>query len=302
MPTQRWLITGASGQLGGHVLRLLAQEPGPPLILPLAGRGVAGPAATANHIDLADADALRARVADFRPTHVLHLGAMTAVGECCGQPERARLVNTVATEVLAGAAHRVDARLLFSSTDMVFDGEAAPYCETDPPHPLSHYARTKVAAEQALAAFPNALVVRIPLLYGISCSGRETTFVQQLAALRNGQPLRLFTDEFRTPVWLADAARAMIGLARSDLTGLIHVAGPQRLSRYDLLAACAKLLGIAQPNLVRASRLDIAAGEPRPADLSLNGSRFDRLFPHLKPGPLHPEALAASPSPSQPPA
>jgi dTDP-4-dehydrorhamnose reductase len=292
VPTQRWLITGASGQLGGHVVRLLAQESRPPVILPLAGRGAAGPAAAVDHIDLADADALRACVSDFRPTHVMHLGALTAVGDCFAQPERARLVNTVASEVLAHTAHHVGARLLFSSTDMVFDGAAAPYCEADPPHPLSHYARTKVSAEQALAAFPNALIVRIPLLYGMPCSRRETTFVQQLAALRNGQPLRLFTDEFRTPVWLADAARAIIGLARSDLSGLIQVAGPERLSRYDMIAACAALLGIAPPNLIRASRLDIAVGEPRPADLSLNGSRFDRLFPDLKPGPLRREALA----------
>ena len=294
MPPLRWLITGASGQLGGHVLRQLSEEPRRHAILGLAGRGVVGPSVPVRHIDLADADALRACVADFRPTHVMHLGAMTAVGACFAEPARAEAINTIATRVLAQSAAEIGARLLFSSTDMVFDGTAAPYSEADPPQPLSHYARTKVAAEQALTAFSNTLIVRIPLLYGLPSSRRETTFVQQIAALRHGQPLRLFTDEFRTPVWLADAARALVVLARSDLTGLIHVAGPERLSRYDMILVCAKLLGSAQPNLIRASRLDSAASEPRPADLSLNGGRFDRLFPDLKPGPLRAEALATT--------
>jgi dTDP-4-dehydrorhamnose reductase len=287
MPVERWLITGASGQLGSHVVRLLSRDDVRAAILALTGRqdrGTSGVPAQA--IDLADHTALHACAMAFRPTHVVHLGAMTAVGECLTRPEDAERINTGATRVLSKASAAVGARLVFSSTDMVFDGDHAPYVETDQPHPLSHYGRTKVAAERTLAGLAHTLVVRIPLLYGLPCNGRETTFTSQLAALRSGQPLRLFTDEFRTPVWLADSARALIALARSDLTGIIHLAGPQRLSRYELVAQCARLLGVDRPNLAPISRLAAAAAEPRPADLSLDGRRCAALLPHLAPGPL----------------
>jgi dTDP-4-dehydrorhamnose reductase len=287
MPTERWLVTGASGQLGSQVVRQLGGDAAGPTVLALAGQQEVGTTGVeVRRVDLRDADALRTCVAAFRPTHLVHLGAMSAVADCYSRPDEAHVVNTVATQVLAEAAEDVGARFIYSSTDMIFGGDAAPYREADPPKPLSHYGRTKAAAERVLIGMDGGLVVRIPLLCGLPCNGRETTFAKQIAALRSGQPLRLFTDEFRTPVWLADAARAIIGLARSALTGVIHIAGPERLSRYELLARGARLLGIASPNLIGISRLDVPAPEPRPADLSLDGSRFAQLFPKLAPEPL----------------
>lgn len=283
----RWLVSGASGQLGSHVVRQLARDaPGEP-VCALVGRNAVGTAGTeVQRVSLADVNTLRRITRVFRPTHILHLGAMTAVDECHARPAEAEEINVGATRALAEATTDLHARLVFSSTDMVFDGDHAPYRETDPTRPLSHYGRTKAAAERVLAEFDRTLVVRIPLMYGLPCSTRPTTFSQQLAALHSRQPLRLFTDEFRTPVWLADAARALIGLARDDLTGLIHVAGPERLSRYELVARCAALLGIHDPNLIAVSRLEIAAAEPRPADLSLDGRILARRLPALQPGPL----------------
>lgn len=316
---ERWLITGASGQLGGHVLRLLFGTGRPPAettpvggmaVLALAGRGaVRSPGGEVRRVDLADLDALRATVCDFRPTHVLHLGAMTGVADAFSRPDEARRINTEATCVLAEATMSVGRagfqpargtgpmpavpRFVLASTDMVFDGNAAPYSESATPAPLSHYGRTKAAAERAVLdrRWPGALVVRIPLLYGQPCSARETTFVRQIATLRAGGELRLFTDEFRTPLWLGDAARALIALARSTLEGMIHVAGPERLSRYELIERCARLLGIGQPRLVATSRRDAPGDEPRPADLSLDGSRFAREFSDLAPGPVRAEVL-----------
>ena len=169
---------------------------------------------------------------------------------------------------------------------MVFAGNAAPYRETDPGKPVSHYGRTKLAAERLLLERDNTLVVRLPLMYGLPVTSRPSTFAAQIAALRRGTSLRLFTDEHRTPIWLADAAKAVLGLARSERTGLLHVAGPERLSRYELVARFARLLGIEDPPLEPVSRLSIAAAEPRPADLSLDDSIFRREFPALAPGPI----------------
>lgn len=293
MSTQRWLISGASGQLGGHVLAQLAAETSAPEIMALAGSGPVVDAGVAvQRVDLGDTAALRGCARSFRPTHIVHLGALTAVADAHARPRAAERVNVGATRVLAETAAELRARLVFTSTDMVFDGAAAPYRESDPPTPVSHYGRTKAAAEQALATVERALTVRVPLMYGFSRTPRETTFARQIAALRNNDPLRLFTDEFRTPIWLADAAAAIIALARSDLTGVIHVAGRERLSRFEMVERFAGVLGIAEPNLVATSRLSIASSEPRPADLSLDGTRLVELFPSLAPGPIRAAVFA----------
>lgn len=290
MSIARWMVTGASGLLGSHVVRQLVDgERG--AVFALAGQQDVGtPGVETARIDLANLDSLRTAATEFAPTHVIHLGAMTAVGACHQHPQAAEQINVAATRALAESA--AGARFLFSSTDMVFDGNTAPYDEAATPAPLSHYGRTKVRAEEALADLPNTLVVRIPLMYGLPLSQRATTFAQQIAALQNGQPLKLFVDEFRTPVWVADAARALIALAQTDATGLIHVAGPQRLSRHDLVAQAAELLGIAAPRLERISRLDIPAAEARPADLSLVGRRFGALLPDCVPGIMNRAMLA----------
>lgn len=287
---QRWLVTGASGQLGGHLVRLLARPAAAPHeILALTGQGAVFapppapglPEITVLRLDLRELDALRDTVAVFAPSHVLHVGAMTAVGDCLQRPADAARINTDATRELALAAARRGARFVFSSTDMVFSGAAAPYRESDPPHPLSHYGRTKSAAERALRGVDNALVVRIPLLWGRPCTDRPNTFMSQLAALQSGRPLKLFTDEFRTPIHVADAAAALIALAESPLTGTIHIAGPERLSRYEMIHRVAAALNITDAQLEPISRLSIESPEPRPADLSLDATRFRALFPIL---------------------
>src|SRR5439155_2744036 len=98
-----------------------------------------------------------------------------------------------------------------------FDGERAPYGEEDDPAPLSVYGRTKADAEAAVRA-AGGLVVRVSLLYGPSLSGRPSFFDDQAAALRSGRPLTLFEDEWRTPLALPAAARALVELARSGVT------------------------------------------------------------------------------------
>ncbi len=290
--TERWLITGVSGQLGGHLLTQLAQQIPASDILALAGQGPTPLAAAAiARIDLADLAALPKVVDNFRPTHVIHAAAVTSIAAAFADPDRARRINVDATVGLAEAAAAHHARFVFVSTDMVFDGAHAPYRESDPPQPLSHYGRTKAEAERAVIPIDGTLSVRIPLMYGYPCAPRETTFVKQMHALRTGEPLRLFIDEYRTPLWLGDAARILIALARSPLTGLIHVGGPERLSRYEMAERFADALDLPAARLVPVSRLSIESPEPRPADLSLNADRLAGLFPQLVFGPIRPEAL-----------
>lgn len=287
MTPARLLVTGAAGQLGGHVLRAVRRDWPAAEIVTLLRPG-AGGSPTSNGVlaDLCELDALAAAVERARPTHILHLAAMTSVADAHADPAAAQRVNTDATLALADAAARRGARFLFCSTDMVFAGDNAPYGEASPTRPLSRYGRTKADAERGLLerAGGDCLIVRVPLLFGSPAGPRRTTFVQQIDALRRGEPLRLFADEFRTPIWLPDAAGALAGLANGTLRGVVHVPGPRRVSRYELIARAAAALGVSEAGLVSISRNDIPAAEPRPADLSL---RSDRLWAALPEFRLH---------------
>lgn len=290
---ESWLVTGATGQLGSELLLLLGRDAQPKRICAVSrGRSTASPAADARSINLEDHAALEACVREVCPTHLVHVGAMTSVKDCFADPDRAAAVNTVATARLARAALDCCARFVFTSTDMVFDGDGAPYREHDPTAPRSVYGRTKVAAEHEVLAHDGTLVVRLPLMYGFPANNRETTFVKQVKALREHAPLDLFIDEFRTPIALRDAAAALIALARGGDAGVIHVAGPERLSRLQMVERFAIALGVSAVHANPISRLAAAAPEPRPADLSLDGRRFVERYSALVPRPVIAALLA----------
>jgi dTDP-4-dehydrorhamnose reductase len=273
----RWLITGASGQLGGYLLRELAAS-GEPIVAwsgsprgPLFGVDL-------RPVDLANPDGVAAAFREARPEGIVHAAALAMVRDCYRDPERARQVNTRGTEILAELAAAAGARFVLTSTDLVFDGERGHYREDDPPGPLSVYGRTKAAAEgPTLAA--GGVVARVSLLYGPTLVGRPAFFGEQVMALRAGKPVTLFEDEWRTPLSLETAVRALLAVARSDFRGVLHVGGPERLSRLEMGRRLAAYLGVDSSVIRVARREEFAAPEPRPRDTSLDSGRWRRLFP-----------------------
>jgi dTDP-4-dehydrorhamnose reductase len=138
------------------------------------------------------------------------------------------------------------------------------------------------ADPESVRAIPNGLAARVSLLYGPSRCGRESYFDRSLDALRRGESLAFFEDEFRTPLDLGTAARILLRLAESKVTGLIHVGGPERLSRFELMRRAAMALGL-DAGLIRPNRqADVPLAEPRPSDVSLDCSRLVGLWPDLR--------------------
>jgi dTDP-4-dehydrorhamnose reductase len=242
-------------------------------------------------VELAEADKIAAAFRRAAPTAVIHAGAMTAVSQCQRNPDRARQVNTQGSAVLAELAEEAGARILFVSTDMVFDGEKGFYREHDLPAPLSLYGRTKAAAENAVLAVPRSVAVRVSLLFGPSIVGRPYFFDEQIANLRLGRPLTLFSDEWRTPLSLGVAARALLSIVRSDAFGVLHLGGPERMSRLEMGQRLAVHLGADSSVIVAVPRSSAPAAEPRPRDTSLDCSRWRELFPR-QPWPGWQEVLA----------
>lgn len=274
-----WLITGAGGQLGSVLLRQLVRRGA-------AGVGTAsmsGPRPEVGEvfpIDLLNRDQVVALIQKLRPRYIIHAAAMTNVNDAYRQPDRARQTNVEMTQQLLELASEFGFRLVFISTDLVFGGDEAPYAESDAPSPRSVYGKTKAEAEHFVQQSGSAVALRLPLMFGVPAVDRPTTFINQLRSLLDRRELMLFNDEFRTPIWLEDAARACIETAQGNVTGILHAGGPERLSRLQMGELAAKALGVDDPRIQAISQCEIDSPEPRPADVSLNSARYESLFRH----------------------
>jgi dTDP-4-dehydrorhamnose reductase len=272
----RVLLTGASGQLGAYLLERL-RAAGYDLIAWSGSDSGTRNGLPLVPIDLADAPATSRALDEADPDWIVHAAAVSTAEGVRLDPERARAVNVGATGLLADWCARRDRRILYTSTDLVFDGSRPWWREEDAARPILAYGRSKLAGERPILAVPRGLVARVALLYGPSRSARESPFDRTIAALRRGEPQTFFEDEYRTPLDLATAATILWRLAESEATGLIHVAGPERVSRFDLIHRVAIALGL-DPHAVRPNRqADRPGPEPRPADVSLETERLAGL-------------------------
>jgi dTDP-4-dehydrorhamnose reductase len=276
----RVVLTGSSGQLGSYLVDRLVAAGHEIRAWSGTENGTRG-GCTLDPVDLADAGAIDRALAKADPEAIVHAAAISTADAVRRDPARARVVNVEATARLADWCRRKDRRLVFTSTDLVFDGSGSWYREEDEARPVLAYGQTKRAAEPAVLAVPRGLVARLSLLYGPARAGRPTYFDRTVAGLRAGQPQTFFEDEFRTALDYATAAAILARLVPSDVAGMLHVAGSERVSRYELSRRIAAALGL-DASLVRANcQADAPLSEPRPADVSLDTTRLAALFPDL---------------------
>ncbi|TAJ17188.1 MAG: NAD-dependent epimerase/dehydratase family protein, partial [Planctomycetota bacterium] len=271
------LVLGGSGFLGVHVVHAL-QRSGAAVhhasrrpVLPAR----AAPQAIGHELDATDLGAVTSLLGALQPALVVLCAAQSRIADCERDPARARRLNAELPAVVARDAARRGARLVHVSTDLVFEGRAAAggYSEDADARPLTEYGRTKLAGEDAvLAECAAALVVRLPLLYGDS-HGRGLGASDALFdALDRGETPLLFSDEHRTPLEASLAAQWLAALARTELAGRAHIAGPKRLSRLEL--ARELLAGDARAERIAAgTRASAGLEHSRPADVSLACSR-----------------------------
>ncbi|MDO8598452.1 MAG: SDR family oxidoreductase, partial [Sulfuricaulis sp.] len=171
-------------------------------------------------LDLTDRAAVHEAFRKAKPGIVIHCAALSRSPVCQAQPALARQLNVEVAAHLAELAAGIP--FLFFSSDLVFDGRHGHYPESAPTHPLSVYAETKVAAEQFVLANPKHTVVRTSLNGGTSPAGDRAFNEELRCAWQAGQSLRLFTDEFRSPIPAVVTARAVWELAGLNQPGLYH--------------------------------------------------------------------------------
>ena len=278
------LVLGASGFLGRHVAEMAAEQGG---AAPVAAsrRPVEIAGTRSLQVDLLDAGEPEGVLFEVRPRAVLLVAASSDALGCEAEPELARRLNTEVPERVARWCAAHGSRLVHVSTDLVFGGgepRAERYGEDDPPSPLHTYGRTKAAGEAAvLEAFPGAVVARLPLLFGPSHGRRLGASDSLMAALGEGGTPTLFTDEWRTPLHVTDAARALVELVDRDYAGVLHLAGEERLTRHELgmVVLSAARAPVDWRRRVRAAtRAEAGRADDRPEDVSLDASRARELL------------------------
>jgi dTDP-4-dehydrorhamnose reductase len=264
-------ITGAGGLIGNYLARTASQA--------APNRRVT--ALTRPDLDLADYEAVRRHFAREKPSLVIHCAALSRSPDCQANPAKARQLNVEVTANLAGLA--ADIPFVFFSTDLVFDGREGNYDETFPVNPLSVYAQTKVAAEQIVMSNPRHTVIRTSLNGGKSPTG-DRGFNEQLRhAWEAGKTMTLFTDEFRCPIAAALTAQTVWRLVLADSPGLFHLAGGERMSRWQIGELLAARYQSLNPRFVPGSAADYP-GAPRSPDTSLNCSKIENLLSLQLPG------------------
>jgi dTDP-4-dehydrorhamnose reductase len=225
-------------------------------------------------VELTDTDALARLLDSARPGAVVHAAAIGQANRCQERPEEAHRVNAVLPGTLGRLCRERGLRLVALSTDLVFGGDRAFAREVDLPRPLGVYGRTKLAGEGAvLAAWPAAAVGRVALTLGRGHGARGTSTESVAWALRAGRTVRLFTDEYRTPVDPESVAQALAVLLEGGGAGLFHLGGPERVSRHELGLRVARALGLPESGIVAGRQSDHAGPDPRAADVSLDSSR-----------------------------
>jgi dTDP-4-dehydrorhamnose reductase len=275
----RLLVTGMSGFLGyalGRRLHRLTEGAAGKAFEVTATRHeqvLAGFGGTQVSLDLADQFALRQILEEIRPQAVIHMAAISQPNLCETAAERTMAVNVDATATIAHWCANHGCPLVFTSTDLVFDGARPPYEEESPTNPLNAYGRQKVAAETALLErHPHAVVCRLPLIFGYGGPLGRSFGHTMVTAIAQGEPIRLFTDEFRTPLSTHCAAKAL--LAALDWPGgIYHLGGAERISRFGLGRRIARTLGVGEAHLQPLTQAELPMSAPRPADVSLRNRR-----------------------------
>jgi dTDP-4-dehydrorhamnose reductase len=273
------LITGISGFLGWNLARHLNS------LYRLYGTYLDHPVDLKEceclAFDLTQLDKIEKLCSAIRPKFIVHTAALSDADLCETRRKEALTLNTFATRELAKVASYLEAKLIYVSTDLIFNGEKGMYVEADSPAPPNYYGKTKHLGElEIMNNCGNYVIVRPSLLYGRS-NGLNQNFLEKMEqkAIR-GSKLDLFTDQFRTPLYIGDAVVAVERLiSDKNLKGLFHLGGPERMSRFEFGEVFCRVFNFSRSLLAPCRLVESGLPAPRPKDCSL---RSDKAQKNLK--------------------
>ncbi|HYJ38904.1 MAG TPA: SDR family oxidoreductase [Chitinophagaceae bacterium] len=241
------LVTGANGLLGRHLVKKLLDSKYQVFAtgkgrskLPLNGEAKF----EFRSLDITDGAAVNKLVNEIKPTVILHAAAMTQVDECELKKVDCWNTNVTATRFIIDAARETGSRIIFISTDFVFDGLHGPYKEEDEPNPVNYYGSTKLAAEKAIEQSGlDWAIVRTVLVVGSSADGqRQNILTWVKEKLEKGETIKVVDDQVRTPTYVEDLADGILLILEKNKKGIFHIAGKDTLTPYKIATQTADFL------------------------------------------------------------
>jgi dTDP-4-dehydrorhamnose reductase len=274
----KFAITGGGGFVAGSVI----QQAGPKWeVHALSGKAPLSkrPGLIWHTLDLKQPSALRAAFDAIAPDVVIHAAAIPDIDFCEKNSALARAVNVGMTANVAEWCARRGCRLIYLSSDNVFDGEKGNYVEEDRPDPINEYARTKAAGETIVAGLAESVIARVALVMGFGLLGGGNSFLEKTVPMFSvGKAIYVPPEEIRTPIDVITLGRALLELAEGDIRGTLHLAGTEVLDRVTLTRRLAERLGYSPDNVIPRSPTQIAGRASRPRDVSLNTAKARSLL------------------------
>ncbi len=270
-PKPRLLLTGASGFLGHNIIQQAQQHY---QIIGIAQKHTVNLSGLQLvQMDITDHIALRNIVREVQADAIIHTAAIGDINRCEQFPAETEILNVSTSIYLAKLAAEMQIPYVFTSTDLVFDGEKGGYHETDAVNPINHYGEQKVKAEEGVrVAYPQAAICRMPLMFGVGGEGSKNFFLPLLQKIRANDEIGLFTDEYRSALGAISAAKGLLK-AVSAFNGTYHLGGPDKTNRYTLGKLMAQAAGVTQPNIKAILQADVPMPAPRPKDVTLDSSK-----------------------------
>lgn len=221
-------------------------------------------------LDLTRKSDVKSLVSSFQPDVIMNAAGATNVDWCENHREEAWNVNVLGVEHLLEAARKVKAKLIHVSTDYVFDGKTGDYAEHDKPNPINYYGKTKLAGENAIRISEiNHAIARTIVVYGHGINVRKNFALWVIENLKNNQAIRCVDDQISNPTYVGDVAFGIIKIAELDRSGVYHIGGSERISRYDFALRIAKVFRLETSMIQRIKTRDLNQAALRPMNTTL---------------------------------
>ncbi len=205
------------------------------------------------------------RVKNWKPEVIVHCAAMTAVDACETEREMCWKVNVDGTENICIAASKVEAKVIYISTDYVFDGESGPYSEEDTPNPGGYYAKSKLAGENVVrGSGNNPTVIRSIVIYGFGKNIKSSFVTWLVGELRSGRKVRIVDDQWGNSTIADDLANAIGRLIKLEKHGLYHMGGSSFITRFEMATRIARFFELDESLITPITTAELKQPAKRP--------------------------------------
>jgi dTDP-4-dehydrorhamnose reductase len=267
------LVIGAAGFVGEKLYNILSKD------FEVIGTYYAEKKYNFKYLDMSNRESVIKLISKTKPHVVIHTAGITNVDFFEENPNEIKRVNIQGIKNIIEGCLKTNSKLICISSDYVFDGEKGNYIEEDKPNPISAYGKAKLEEEELVKnSGLNYLILRIAVPYGYNSLSDKQTFEKWVINnLKNNKEIKVIDDQYNTPTLIDDIANAAKRLIELNRTGIYHVTGSERISRYDFALKVAEIFNLDKKLIKKVKTKDLNWKAKRPKDSSLNIDKLKKL-------------------------